>query len=435
MLVPLHRFGNPFLTLEQLAQRILGKIIPGLSGAAEPQLRLVVVRQDAQTIPPAFAQLVSRYCEAGVPELFQCLDGLLLLRPGGVVIAEDIPGFPICIHHLPARLRSQDLFPFERFVIHLLILERNPAQPNLLRFPDDHILDRLEFLLLRQRQTLLGLVLVVVLQLITQLVPDLIALRHRREPGQLIHDGIHLSLGGFLQVAVYFFALGSLEHLRQSSQLVLNDRAVTATRLHLSYHITHCPLRRVAHLLIGQVLLLVEVQEFILKNIVGQFGAHRFDTMLRQITLPWISGPDHHVDVGVVLLVVKSGTPAELVGRYFHRLRQFRLMREEELAPAFSRVVPQSDRILPLERINERPDRSRMAAHFLHRVVEAGVLAVGEQAVRARTLRNVLQVLVAGVHQLNSVSGGDVLRVVSSAAAWLDVAALLDQSLHQSSLF
>ena len=89
-----------------------------------------------------------RHSETGVPELFQCLDGLLLLRPGGVVIAEDIPGFPIRVHQLPARMRDRDIFLLERLVIHLLILERDPAQPNLLRFPDDHILDRLELLLL-----------------------------------------------------------------------------------------------------------------------------------------------------------------------------------------------------------------------------------------------------------------------------------------------
>ena len=148
LLIPLHRFGDSSLLLKQLAQRILGEVISDLGGAAEPQLCFIIVWQNAQAVPPAFAQLMSRNTEAGVPELFQCLDGLLLLRPGGVVVAENIPGLPICVHHLPVSLETQHLHLFILHVIHLLILKRDLAQLDPLRLPDNHILDCLELLLL-----------------------------------------------------------------------------------------------------------------------------------------------------------------------------------------------------------------------------------------------------------------------------------------------
>ena len=76
-----------------------------------------------------------------------------------------------------------------------------------------------------------------------------------------------------------------------------------------------------------------------------------------------------------------------------------------------------------------------MCTYFFHRVLEVGALGIGEQTVRARTLRDVLHVLVAGVHQFHTITGGNVLRIVPGTAARFDVAALLNQPLYQSSLF
>ena len=93
-------------------------------------------------------------------------------------------------------LGGEHFFLLVQFIIQPFILESDSTQPNLLRFPDDYVLDRFELLLLRQRQVFPGFVPVVALLFITQTVPDLIALRHHRELCQLIHDGIHLSLSG-----------------------------------------------------------------------------------------------------------------------------------------------------------------------------------------------------------------------------------------------
>ena len=142
----------------------MGEIIPSLSRAAEPQLCLFIVRVGAQAIQPALAQLVRRHSETGLPELFQRSDSFLLFRPCGIIIAENESGFPIRIYHLPVGLEVQHFFVLR--IIHLFILKGEFSQPDTLRLLNDHILDRSELLLLGQRQTLPGLVLVVVLQLI-----------------------------------------------------------------------------------------------------------------------------------------------------------------------------------------------------------------------------------------------------------------------------
>lgn len=79
--IPADSLFDSFSVLQEPAQRLLGEIIPSLSGSAEPQLCLIIIRQNTQTVPPALTQLVRRCCEAVVPELFQRVDSPLLLRP------------------------------------------------------------------------------------------------------------------------------------------------------------------------------------------------------------------------------------------------------------------------------------------------------------------------------------------------------------------
>ena len=118
--------------------------------------------------------------------------------------------------------------------------------------------------------------------------------------------------------------------------------------------------------LVGDILSLIEVQKFILKNIVGQLGAYDLDPLLSQIALFGIGGPDHHVDMRVVLLVVVGGAPAELAGWNFHGLSQFRLVSQQKLAPALAVLVPQPRGVLPLQRVDEGPHRSVVSVDLLH---------------------------------------------------------------------
>ena len=77
---------------------------------------------------------------------------------------------------------------FVHLILHPRILKGEHTKLEIVRLPDDHILDGLEFLLLRQWFVFSRRVFVVPLQLIPQPVPVFIALRHLRELGQLIHD-------------------------------------------------------------------------------------------------------------------------------------------------------------------------------------------------------------------------------------------------------
>ena len=122
---------------------------------------------------------------------------------------------------------EHSILVFVHFILHLRILEGEYTQLEIVRFPDDHVLDDLELLLLRQRFVLSWRVLVVSIQFIPQPVPVLITLLHFWELGKLIHDGIHLGFHRLFQIAVHLFAFHFRQHCRQHFHLLRNDRTVT----------------------------------------------------------------------------------------------------------------------------------------------------------------------------------------------------------------
>ena len=112
-------------------------------------------------------------------------------------------------------------------------------------------------------------------------------------------------------------------------------------------------------------------------------------------------------------------------------------MSQQQLPPALRGVIPQPDGILPLQGVDEGPYRTGVCVDLLHGLLQISNTVRREQTVRAGTLRNVLQVTTAchGFHQFHAISGGDVLSVVSAAASRLDIARLLNETLHSSILF
>ena len=113
-------------------------------------------------------------------------------------------------------------------------------------------------------------VLVISLQLIPHPVPLLVALGHLREHGQLVYDGVHLHLYRLSQVAVHLPALDLGQHPSQRFHLAGDDRTVAEAGLHLPDELLHGLHRRVPHLPVGQIFLLVEGQQLVLKDFVGQ---------------------------------------------------------------------------------------------------------------------------------------------------------------------
>ncbi|CAN4001585.1 tRNA (Adenine(22)-N(1))-methyltransferase, partial [Dysosmobacter welbionis] len=238
-----------------LPQRVLGEVISRLRRPPKPQFRLLVVGKEAPTIPPALAQLVGGQGETSLPELLQHLHLLRFFLLWIFILLQHLLGALVGLSHLPVGIPGgvYRILILIYLVPHTGILEGKRTKPELLRLPDDHVLDGFELLLLGERQVFSGHVLVVTFQFIPKLVPLLIALCHLGDFGQFIHDGVYLRLYRLFQVAVDLFALVVLQHFRQGFHLLRNDRAMAQTCLHLPNEPPHGLHRRIPHLLIGHI--------------------------------------------------------------------------------------------------------------------------------------------------------------------------------------
>ena len=194
----------------------MGIVQSGIGGKAEPFLRLLFIRRVAEPIPPDLAELVCRHSKAILPEPFQGIHRRLLFFPCEHAVCKD--GF--CVSVLgrlfiyPSGTGSASIGAILlRLILYRLILKSVDIEADDFCFPNDHVLDRLEFLLLGEGQMLTGLGLIVAFQFIPQPIPNRIAVRHWLEFGQLIHDGIHLFFERLLQVAVHLFTCDRLQFL------------------------------------------------------------------------------------------------------------------------------------------------------------------------------------------------------------------------------
>ena len=68
-----------------------------------------------------------------------------------------------------------------------------------------------------------------------------------------------------------------------------------------------------------QELLLVDVQQLLTEDLVGECGLDLADTVFGKICLSRFHRPRHHVDMGMIPFVMEGGVPAEILRRYFHR--------------------------------------------------------------------------------------------------------------------
>ena len=62
-------------------------------------------------------------------------------------------------------------------------------------------------------------------------------------------------------------------------------------------------------------LVLIDVQQLLLKDLVGQYGFYLPDTIPVQVRLPRLFRPRHHVDVWMTALVVERRVPAKILRR------------------------------------------------------------------------------------------------------------------------
>ena len=309
--------------MQKFPQCVLGEVISRVSRPPEPQFRLLVIGENAPPVPPALAQLIGGQGETSLPELLQHPHLLRLFALRVLVLLQYLLGTLVDLGRLPVIVPGvvHRILICIRLVPHAAILEGKFSQTEPLRLPDDHVLDGFELLLLGEGQVFSGRVFVVMLQLVPELVPLLVALGHLRDIGQFVHDGVHLHLYRLFQVAVDLLALVVLHHPGQRLHLLRDDRTVAQACLHLPDEPPHGLHRRVPHLAVGQIFFLVDRQQLVPEDLIGQLGAHFFDALFREIPLLGVRRPGHHVDVGMVFLIVEGGTPTKTAWRNFHRCR------------------------------------------------------------------------------------------------------------------
>ena len=122
---------------------------------------------------------------------------------------------------------------------HLLVLEGDLAQADILCLPDDSVPDGPELFLLGQRRTLLFLPRVELVHLTLELPPLLIALVDNGDLLQLIHDLIHLPLHGPRKISVGLLAFDLAQLLGQLPDHLLRLGVLTDRLPHLPGQLQH----------------------------------------------------------------------------------------------------------------------------------------------------------------------------------------------------
>ena len=139
-----------------------------------------------------------------------------------------------------------------------------PAQ--LEHLPDDHIAHGFELLLPGQRHPLGRMFRVGAAHLLPHLVPQVIGGGNPLILCQLVHDGVHHRLGLRRQIAVHLFAGGVLEPVGQFHDQPLQHLVFTVTVFQIRGQLRHGLLRIPAQGIPVLRLLLVDVEQILLKN-------------------------------------------------------------------------------------------------------------------------------------------------------------------------
>ena len=227
---------------------------------------------------------------------------------------------------------------------------------------------------------------VALVQLVPDLIPSLVAPGHIRLSGQLVHDAIHQNFQGLLQIAVLLFSGGGFQRLYQLTHLFLDDWIVAELVIHPADQFLHGILGCFDQLFIGNILPLVDLIHLITEDGVGQLGAHSRNAIPGQEALLGVVRPDHHVDMGMMTLIVEGCIPAEVIHRYPHGLGQILCVHHEQSTPRFCIVVPQPGGILTAQRVDDGPHISLVGLQLGHGCIQVNCRSGAEQAVSAVTL-------------------------------------------------
>ena len=109
-------------------------------------------------------------------------------------------------------------------------------------------------------------------------------------------------------------------------------------------------------------------------------GTHDCDTLPREIPFLRFRRPHHHVDMGVMPLVVVRRVPAEVICLNTHGFRNSGALLLQQIPPRSGFVVSQTFCVFPPQRENKRPHFSVVSFQLGLRRLEVGGVRRAEQA-------------------------------------------------------
>ena len=365
---------------EQLAQRILRRRMILLRRQFQIVLCLFCVRDQQPAITIENACQVLRVSISAVCQRFQLLCGFVaFLQRQGFIRRHCVPR--ICwVRNIAGGILL-------RILLCACVFERDLVLPHLFCHLKDRILDLPEFLLLGERRALPLFFRVEIVQPALQLPPAPVAFIHARQQFHLIDNGIDFLLEVFRQISVGLLSLDAAKLQRQLPNHLLRLRMLAGRVLHLLCKRQHSRACFPYQLVAGLTFVLVDVQQLLPKDLIGQDGFDLLNPVTVQVRLPRLFRPRHHVDVRVTALVVERRIPAEVLRRDTHCLRNVIPVRPQQRPPCVRVIEPKPLRVLASERNDVRPDVPGITVHLRHRRIQVDGIFISEQPVFAHPLR------------------------------------------------
>ena len=114
-----------------------------------------------------------------------------------------------------------------------------------------------------------------------------------------------------------------------------------------------------------QALLLINAEQILLKDILGQGRPHFHHTLLGEETFIFYGRVRQQMDVWMMALIVKGGIPFQMIHGDLQAVSQGLCLRPEHIPPPNTGIETETLRILPAQRNNERPHISLMSVQLL----------------------------------------------------------------------
>ena len=213
----------------------------------------------------------------------------------------------------------------------------------------------------------------------------------------MVDDLIHQLLHWLWQIAVGFLTADLTELPRQIPDHPLRLRVDAGHLLHRLCQFQH-GFPRLCHQLVSRfAFLLVDVQQLLPEDLIGERGLDLTDTIFGQVCLIRLCRPRHHVDVRMIALIVECRVPTEVLRWDLHCRRDVIAVGAKQSAPRVRVIVPQPLRVLPVEGDDVRPHIAGVVIQFVCNSGEVNGIVITEQAVFPQPLRSRPQGDVLGV--------------------------------------